>query len=149
MNKRFSIFVLGIGILLAGTGRATAHQNQPSNQPGAQQSPDFRDVRVPDNKRQIEKLSRTLKLKSAQKKGVLAILSDRDRDIKLIQENELLSSDAKASRIAAILSEYNEHIEDVLNGKQKHKFEHVLLRLREREERNRQASLNKTLDLAG
>jgi hypothetical protein len=149
MNTRFGIFVLGVSLLAAGTSGATAHQNQPSNQPSAQPAPDFRDVRVPDSKRQIEKLSRKLKLKSSQKKGVLAILADRDRDIKLIQESEILSIDAKASRIAAIVAEYNEHIEDVLNGKQKHKFEQVLIRQREREEKNRQAAFGENAQLAG
>lgn len=149
MNTRFGIFVLGMGLLLAGTSRAASHQNQPSVQSSAQPSPDFRDVRVPDSKKQIALLSRKLKLKSAQKKGVLAILSDRDRNIALIQESEILSNDAKASRIAAIVAEYNDHIEDVLNGKQKHKFEQVLIRQREREEKNRQALLNNSEFLAG
>jgi len=149
MNNRFGIIVLGIGMLAAGTGRAAAHQNQPSAQSSAQQSPGFRDVRVPDSKRQIAQLSRKLKLKSAQKKGVLAILSDRDRNIRLIQESEALSSDAKASRISAIVADYNAHIEDLLSGKQKHKFEQVLIRQREREEKNRQAALYENAQLAG
>jgi hypothetical protein len=149
MNKWFGVFVLGIGMLVARTSTVTAHQNQSFNQPGAQQSPDFRDVRVPDSKRQIAQLSRKLKLRSAQKKGVLAILSDRDRDIELIQQSEVLSNVAKASRIAAIVAEYNAHIEDVLNGKQKHKFEQVLIRQREREEKNRQAAFHENAELAG
>ena len=88
-------------------------------------------------------------MRSAQKKGVLAILSDRDRDIELIQQSEVLSNVAKASRIAAIVAEYNAHIEDVLNGKQKHKFEQVLIRQREREEKNRQAAFHENAELAG
>jgi hypothetical protein len=106
-------------------------------------------VRVPDSKRQIAQLTRKLKLKSAQKKGVLAILADRDRNIKLIQESEALSNDAKASRISAIVADYNAHIEDLLNGKQRHKFEQVLIRQREREEKNRQAATGENAHFAG
>ncbi|MGD0908789.1 MAG: hypothetical protein ABSA96_14495 [Candidatus Acidiferrales bacterium] len=149
MNKRFGILVFGMGMLIAGTCGATAHHNQPSNQSSAQQSPDFRGVRVPDSKRQIAQLTRKLKLKSAQKKGVLAILADRDRNIKLIQESEALSNDAKASRISAIVADYNAHIEDLLNGKQRHKFEQVLIRQREREEKNRQAATGENAHFAG
>jgi hypothetical protein len=104
---------------------------------------------MPDSKKQIRQLSRKLGLKSPQKEGVLAILSDRDRDIELIQQSEVLSNEAKASRIAAIVAEYNEHIEDVLNGKQKQKFERVLIRQQERDEKNRQATLAKTERAAG
>jgi hypothetical protein len=139
MIKRLVIIIIAMLALFVGTAPATERQNHGTSAAGAQQLPDFRDVRVPDSKKQIRRLSRTLGLKTSQKKGLLAMLSDRDRDIELIQQSEVLSKEAKASRIAAIVSESNEHIEDVLNGKQKQKFERVLIRQHERDEKNSQA----------
>jgi hypothetical protein len=148
MDNRLPIFALAVGILVSGASPVAARQANASDRAEAPQIPDFREVLVPDGKRQIAQLSRKLKLKGPQKRGVLAILSDRDRDIALIRGSEVLSADAKASRIAAIVAEYNAHIEDVLNGKQKHKFEQVLIREREREEKNRQADSNRRARLA-
>jgi hypothetical protein len=125
--------------MFAGGVKAADAQNQYSNQAEVQRTRDIRDTPLRDTKCQIARLSRKLKLTSDQKTGVKAILSDRDRQIGLIQESESLPDQSKGARIRSVVVNSNVLVENVLDSKQKQKFDEVLTRQSRRKDRNRQA----------
>ena len=128
-----------MSLLIAGFSSVAVSQNRPSNEHTAQRPSDIRDTRVQDSKKQLARLSKKLKLTSEQKTRVQVILSERDRQIDLIQESEGLANKAKAARIRTIVVDSNVLVESVLDGRQKQKYEEVLARQFGRKDRNRQA----------
>jgi hypothetical protein len=93
-----------------------------------QQTPPGFQVRLPDSKKQVKNLFKTLKLNSDQRMSVQAILAERDRTIDLLSENGRLSEDAKNARINFILVECNRQIAAMLNERQRKRFDEMLAR---------------------
>jgi hypothetical protein len=146
MNKKpFWTLVLGMSLLGLGSGKAMASQDQALHEQGAQRPSDLQDIRVSDSRRQLAHLSKKLKLTSDQKTHVQAILSERDRQIDLIQASESFPANSKDARIGTIVVNSNELVESVLNHKQKQKFEDALARQRKRQDGNRQAAIETNL----
>jgi hypothetical protein len=139
MKIRFWIPILAMNFLIAGFSKMAASQEQPSSEHTAKRPSDIRYIRVHDSKRQLARLSKKLKLTSEQKTRVEVILSERDRQIELIQGSEGLTSKAKTVRIGTIVVDSNVLVESVLSGRQKQKYEEALARQLGRKDRNRQA----------
>jgi protein CpxP len=146
MNKPLHFtLVLAASLLLLVSARAANSQNQSSNVQGAQRPADLRDIRVADNKKQLAHLCKKLKLTSEQQTRVRAILTERDRQIEMIQASESLPNKSKAARIETIVANSNDLVESVLNSKQRQKFEEALARQRKRKDASREADLGNGL----
>ena len=89
------------------------------------------DLRLSDPHKELMHLSRDLKLKKDQRAGVGSILEERDREIRLLLDNEPLSQEYQEYRdrlAARVLEDSNAQIESLLRRNQKRKFDKELAR---------------------
>jgi hypothetical protein len=132
MRIRGLLFMLTALITVAGFAAPTPAHAQYGPLGAQQQTPAFQ-VRLPDGKKQVKNLFKTLKLNSDQRTSVQAILAERDRTIDLLSENGRLSEDAKNARINFILVECNRQIAAMLNERQRKRFDELLAQTQARQ----------------
>src|ERR1700735_3384122 len=99
MRIRGLLFMMAAFSTLAGLAAPSPGPSQFGPLGAQQQSTPAFLVRLPDSKKQVKSLFKTLNLNSDQRTSVQAILAERDRTIDLLSDNGRLSEEAKTARI--------------------------------------------------
>lgn len=126
--RRGFVFIAILASIAAGKpAKAAPKSSGTAREPASGAS----DLHLSDPHKELLHLSRDLKLKKDQRAGVGSILEERDREIRLLLDNEPLSQEYQEYRdrlAARVLEDSNAQIESLLRRNQKRKFDKELAR---------------------
>ncbi len=89
---------------------------------------DAPNLRLPDPREELRRLSKNLKLTKDQRLGVGSILEERAREIQLLLDFESLSQDYRNRLAAKIMKDCGAQIETLLKANQRRKLDKELAR---------------------
>ena len=89
---------------------------------------DAPNLRLPDPREELRRLSKNLKLTKDQRLGVGSILEERAREIQLLVDFESLSQDYRNRLAAKVMKDCDAQIETLLKANQRRKLDKELAR---------------------
>jgi hypothetical protein len=127
--KAFVSILLGATVAAVMTGSPVYAARKGSvSGPSAEAASDVSGLRLPDPHKELQYLSKNLKLTRHQRSTVDSILQERAREIGLILDVEPLSPEYRSMIAAKVIEDSNAQIEAFLKTKQRRKFDKDLAR---------------------
>ena len=139
MKKRFYVItaalittgVIGtLSVSLQATPQEPSQNGAPQGPPPEDQGPGGR--RAPDPDRQVQMMSKRLKLSADQQTQIKSILTDRVTQMEAIRNDSSLPQANRREKMRTLMSDTNSKVEAVLNDKQKTQYKQMMEERRER-----------------
>lgn len=140
MKNRFCSVVLST---LFGLGMAIAAPTPQDQTPPPQNNPDGGGQRgggprQMDPNRQLEMLTKRLKLNSDQQSKILPVLQNRVQQMESLRSDSSMSREDRQAKMRSIREDADTQIRAVLNDKQKKQYDDMQQEMRERQQQRRE-----------
>lgn len=132
--------LFGLGVAIA----APQAQDQTAPPQVQTQAPPNAGHQQFDPNRQLQMLTKRLKLTSDQQNQILPILTNRNQQIESLRSDSSLSPKDRHAKMRSIREDSDTQIKAVLNDSQKQAYDQMQQRMRERQQERREQNQNST-----